>query len=177
MTPKKPLTIGDKVHIYGRPSPGCGIGAWASVVVEQNEGPHEGESISVRAEFGLGTFDVHPKQCRRLRPRKREEPKQERIERYFAEYVTGDFDAFSFLDLDHIKSVYAARSKEVALDNEVKRFVRCVELRPGERILSRKELAEAFGQAFCDPKNSHKEMDPDLFDAMAKALGFEKEGK
>jgi hypothetical protein len=66
------LKVGNRVRVYGRPSPGCGISPWSGVVVEQDKGPHEGDSISVKAEFGGKVFDVHPKQCRKLK--KKEKP-------------------------------------------------------------------------------------------------------
>lgn len=156
---KPPLSIGDKVHVYGRPSPGCGIGAWAGVVVEQNEGPHEGESISVRAEFGLGTFDVHPKQCRRLRPRKREEkPKQEERVTTWCYPIVPGLGPTS-------KTLYFARDQAVACVH--KNPMRLSEIRPGERILSRKELAEAW----------EKSVSAGTFHRFLTAIGFEEDGK
>jgi hypothetical protein len=63
--------FGDRVVVYGRPNPGCGVGPWAGTVVEPSPGPHPGDSISVRAEVNDREYDVHPKQCRKLKPREK----------------------------------------------------------------------------------------------------------
>jgi hypothetical protein len=82
-TQKKPLVPGDRVRVYGRPSPGLGVNAWSGRVVTQDPGPHEGGTITVLSDYGQGRFDVHPKQCRRLVKKKPKPAREEaRIERW-----------------------------------------------------------------------------------------------
>lgn len=48
-----------------------------------------------------------------------------------------------------------------------------VEKLPGEIIIDRKTLAEAFGRAYCDPENSDKQLDSAIGISMLKTLGLE----
>ena len=111
---------------------------------------------------------IHFRQLKRLRPKAKEAPREERLECFLAAAGDGWWSAY--------------KRKESAEDCAKTcvppvRVARLVELREGERILSKEDLASAFAQAYCKKENSHKELDSSILISMVKTLGFEGEEK
>lgn len=49
-------------------------------------------------------------------------------------------------------------------------YFKVVELKPGERVISREELMQAFGQAYCSKENAHKVLDSEVGIEQARIL-------
>lgn len=167
---KRELKPGDRVRVYGGISNCLG------------QGPRDGTVGYLHSEGMIEvTFDkpveyvdktkssnmyVHPKQCRRLKPRKAK-PKREEGERqvkYASRFAVDGADSEAVnLFASHAK---ACRILQLGFGS----IIRLVECSESEVPVSRADLAKAFGQAFCAPKNAHKQMDSDLFEAIAAAL-------
>lgn len=70
---KKPFQVGDRVRVYD------GGFSRNGSVSEPPEGPHPGGSIWVMFDkpfFGRTAQDCHPKQCRRLKPKRKPKDKE-----------------------------------------------------------------------------------------------------
>jgi hypothetical protein len=159
----KELKVGDRVRVY---SADHDRGIFTAKVI----GPYGDVAralIEVETPEGRRR-SYYRKQCRRLKPKApKEKPEEPFLRRQ--KWMTVFRDSEHFLDSKEATRKWEAHANFV-------RTVHLVELRPGEKPLSRKDLAVAFAQAFTMPGNTHKVLDPDLFNAMAKIIGFTDEG-
>lgn len=161
----KPLEVGDKVNCYtdrGICAEGKQTtpGSFGGVVV--------GERINF-VDVKLSFFEnyihrFHRNQCRRLRKAKPKREEGERQVKYASRFAVDGADSEAVnLFASHAK---ACRILQLGFGS----IIRLVECSESEVPVSRADLAKAFGQAFCAPKNAHKQMDSDLFEAIAAAL-------
>lgn len=73
MTPRKPFRVGDKVHFYASLPAPLRCGAHVAEVTHVNQ---DGSYLEVDLGDGI-TRGAHPKQCRRLKPKRK--PREFRI--------------------------------------------------------------------------------------------------
>lgn len=165
---KRELQVGDRVRVYGaafsvRDQKWTRFEAVSGRITKTDSPCNE-----VRVDMDIyGDVLCNPRQCVRLLPRKKPCPPQgeERIERCVAKYVTGDIDAFCFIDEHHAESFYLAK-RGGNLENEVSRYIRLVELKPGEYVINRKMLEKAVSKVLGEGEGV-------TVYELAKQLGFE----
>lgn len=162
---KKELKVGDRVRVYGwvnmHHSPYTPrYGGPARVTYVDDAGQCH---VEFDNECGIH-YTAHPKQCRRLRKRERSE-QRERASGWCAPPDSPPF----------IRKLFPTREEAVACVH--KNPIHMVELRAGEAVVSRADLARAWdskvaeaGDPIYYPAKSGVSL---TFDAFAKALGLE----
>jgi len=154
----QPFKSGDRVAFYE----GNMSEAWrrrTGTVVEDPDCP---DLVLIKNDKDSVHFYMHPKQCRRLRPRPR--PQKERVEGYIGRWPEEGFNFSAF----HSKPSFVTDLNLVP--------IKLAELREGEAIVSREALEKAFWAA---KKEATAHLPPgyfpppkDVLDALAKALGL-----
>lgn len=165
---KEPLKVGDRVRVYGFFLNGGYFGQKGTVK------ERHGAGFRVQIDGG-SEMSAHPKQCRRLRPKKVEVRK--RVERWLAEYSGG-------LAMGLTESVFKHQSEAGAFKAQL--YPKCVIVRhfveklPGEVLVDREKLAKAFWDG---KKEVSKKLPPgsfplpaDVLDEIAKCLGLPAKG-
>ena len=146
--PRKPLAVGDRVRVYGF-FVGGGYSAQAGTIVEKS-----GAGFRVEIKPGV-SISAHPKQCRRLRKR---EKQQERKSVWL-------FDGSEMVYLDYEKAMRDAKDYKWAPLREL------VYLLPGEVLTDRRRLESAWNDATKVSQGYALANDSHIFKAICKALG------
>jgi hypothetical protein len=129
----------------------------------------EDETVHVIEDETEDMYELHPQQCRKLKPKQKPEAvKRERAERWLNLYR--DHQASDTYFEEDIAKSYGSKENYVGT-------VHLVELREGEVIIDREKFTHAFAQAYCTPKHSHKILDPELGLSIAARLGLPLEEK
>ena len=160
-TPKLPLQAGDRVRVFHR-----------NVITGKVDTISPDGHIGVIEDGFYSQHDespFHPRQCVRLK--KKEAPKQQdRVERIRARVEFDEQDrALVRCTVFDRKGSQLFPSETTVYGNSLSGA--CLsEIHPGELIISRKELIEAFAQAYCTPINKNKELDSHIGMAIVNKL-------
>lgn len=158
----RPLQVGERVRVYGNLKGGKEANGITATVAENSVefGPGPGWITVAFTEDGVPfTKHVHPRQCVRLIKKPRPKP-QERVGFRRHKWLNVFADSEYFLDS-------ADEAKKWADSRNFIRTVHLVELAPGEVVVSRDDLAKAWGEAF-GAGNVFKDALPEFL----KALGL-----